>query len=80
MQIEGKRLKRTRLVQRGRYVVAVDVEMVVPTDDPSEPCYEPETVALLRQVAEHADRGDVQWLRQHGSVYELVESGSHSTS
>jgi len=61
-------------------VVAVDVEMVIPVDDPSEPCYEPETVDLLRQVAEHADRGDVQWLRQHGSVYELVEARLHPTS
>jgi hypothetical protein len=68
------------LVQRRRYVVAVDVEMVIPVDDPSEPCYEPETVDLLRQVAEHADRGDVQWLRQHGSVYELVEARLHPTS
>lgn len=54
--------------------------MVIPVDDPSEPCYEPETVDLLRQVAEHADRGDVQWLRQHGSVYELVEARLHPTS
>jgi hypothetical protein len=76
MQIDGKRLKRTRLVQKGRYVVAVEVEMVVPPDDPSEPCYEPETVALLRQVAEHAERGDVDWLRQHGTVYEVVGSAS----
>jgi len=76
MQIEGRRLKRTRLIQKGRFVVAVEVEMVVPPDDPSEPCYEAETVALLRQVAEHAERGDLAWLRQHGTVYEVVDSGS----
>jgi hypothetical protein len=62
------------LVQTGRYVVAVEVEMVVPPEDPSEPCYESETVAFLQQVAEHAERGDVHWLRQHGRVYELVDS------
>lgn len=73
MQIEGKRVKRTRLVERGRYVVSVPLELVVPAEDPSEPCYEPETVELLRQVAEHAERGDVEWLRRHGKVYELVE-------
>ncbi len=74
MQIEGKRLSRTRLIARGRYVVSLEVEMVVPTEDDSEPCYEPETVQLLRQVAERAERGDVDWLRRHGKVYELIES------
>ena len=74
MRVEGKRLKRTRLIQKGRYVVAVEVQMVLPPDDPTEPCYEAETVALLKQVAEHAERGDLEWLRQHGTVYELVES------
>ena len=74
MQIEGKRLKRNRLIQRGRYVVSVEVEMVVPVEDQSEPCYEPEAVELLRQVAERAERGDVEWLRRQGKVYELLES------
>lgn len=75
MRIPGKRLKRTRLIQRNRFVVAVDVEMVIPPDDPSEPCYEAETVNFLRQVAEHAERGDKDWLQKHGTVYELVEAG-----
>lgn len=74
MRISGQRIKRTRLVQAGRYVVAVDVEAVIPEDDPSEPCYEAETVNLLREVAEHADRGDVDWLKTHGTVYQLVEA------
>jgi hypothetical protein len=74
MRIEGKRLKRTRLIQKGRYVVAVEVEMVVPPDDPSEPCYESETVEFLRQVEARAEQGDVAWLRQVGQVYELVEA------
>lgn len=72
MQIEGKRIKRTRLIEKGRYVVSVDVEMVFPVDDESEPCYEPDTVDLLRQISEHAERGDLEWLRQRGRVYELV--------
>jgi hypothetical protein len=69
MHIEGERIKRTRLVQTDKYVVAVDVEMVIPADDPSEPCYEAETVKLLRDVREHAERGDVAWLTQKGKVY-----------
>lgn len=74
MRIPGKRIKRTRLIQTEKYVVAVEVEMVVPVDDPSEPCYEAETVKLLKEVKEHAERGDVDWLRQHGKVYEAVEA------
>ena len=37
MRIPGERVKRTRLVQTDQYVVAVDVEMVIPPDDPDEP-------------------------------------------
>jgi hypothetical protein len=75
MRIPGERVKRTRLVQSDRYVVAVEVEMVIPPDDPSEPCYEAETVQLLRQVRERADGGDLDWLRRHGKVYEAVTAG-----
>jgi hypothetical protein len=74
MRIPGKRIQRTRWVHTDRYVVAVEVEMVIPVDDPSEPCYESETVQLLREVEEHAQRGDVEWLRQHGKVYEAVDA------
>ncbi|HEX4071605.1 MAG TPA: hypothetical protein VHX68_10555 [Planctomycetaceae bacterium] len=73
MKIPGKRLNRTRLVRGGRYVVAVDVEMVIPADDPSEPCYEAETIEFLKDIAERAERGEKDWLLQHGRVYELVE-------
>jgi len=72
MRIEGQRVKRTKLIQTNRYVVAVEVELVVPPDDPSEPCYEAETVQHLRQVRERAEAGDVGWLTRHGRVYELV--------
>lgn len=61
MRIPGQRLKRTRLIHTDRYVVAIEVEMVVPIDDPGEPCYEAQTVQLLRDVKERADRGDLDW-------------------
>jgi hypothetical protein len=73
MKIPGKRLNRTRLVRGGRYVVAIEVEMVIPADDPSEPCYEAETIELLKDIAHRAEQGDKDWLLQHGRVYELVE-------
>ena len=54
--------------------------MVIPPDDPSEPCYESETVQLVREVAEHAERGDTAWLEQQGQVYELVGPGRGPSS
>ncbi|MCI0332418.1 MAG: hypothetical protein L0228_04250 [Planctomycetes bacterium] len=72
MRIAGERIKKTRLIQTDKYVVAVDVEMVIPADDPSEPCYESETVDYLREVKERAEQGDVAWLTQKGKVYAAV--------
>ena len=72
MRIPGERIKRTRLIQTEKYVVALEVEMVIPVDDPSEPCYEAETVQLLREVRERAERGDLAWLTQKGKVYAAV--------
>jgi hypothetical protein len=74
MRIPGQRIKRTRLIQSEKYVVAVEVEMVIPADDPSEPCYEAETIQLLRQIKKHADQGDTVWLKQHGKVYAALEA------
>jgi hypothetical protein len=74
MQIPGQRIKRTRLVRTEKYVVAVEVEMVIPDDDPSEPCYESETVQLFREIKEHAEQGDVTWLAKKGKVYAAIEA------
>ena len=69
MRVPGKRVRRTRLVRTDRYVVAVEVEAVIPDADPREPCYESETVELLREVETRARAGDVAWLRGRGKVY-----------
>ena len=74
MRIPGERIKRTRLIQAEKYVVAVEVEMVIPADDPSEPCYESETVRLLKEIKDHADQGDLAWLTKHGRVYAAIEA------
>jgi len=36
--------------------------LVIPPSDPSEPCLEPETVALLRDIRQHAEAGDIPCL------------------
>jgi hypothetical protein len=74
MRIPGPRVKRQRLIHTDKYVVAVEVELVIPPDDPGEPCYEAETVELLRQVKQHAEQGDLPWLMQHGKVYAAVDA------
>ena len=62
MRVAGERIKRTRLIQTEKYVVAVEVELVILPDDPSEPCYEAETIRFLREVKERAEHGDLAWL------------------
>ena len=74
MRIPGQRIRRTRLIQTDKFVVAVEVEMVIPADDPSEPCYESETIQLLREIKEHAEREDVDWLTKKGKVYAAVDA------
>jgi hypothetical protein len=54
MNIPGKRVGRTRLVRTDRFVIAVEVEAVIPDADPSEACFEPQVVELLREVESHA--------------------------
>lgn len=77
MRIDGKRIKRTRLIQTEKYVVAIQFELVIPVDDPSEPCYESETVELLREAKERAERAegdDLAWLLQNGKVYIALDA------
>ena len=76
MQLQGKRVRRTRLVRTERFVVAVEVEAVIPDADPTEPCFEPDVVDLLRQVEVHAKGGDVEWLKRHGKVYAAVDEAA----
>lgn len=69
MRIQGKRVKLKRWIHTEHYVVRVELDAVIPVDDPSEPCFEPQAVEFLRQVRERAEAGDVQWLKQVGEVY-----------
>jgi hypothetical protein len=74
MRIPGKRIRKTRLVRTERFIIEVEVEAVVPDSDPSEPCYESETVELLREVESRARAGDVEWLKRHGKVYTSLDA------
>ena len=67
-----RRERRKRWVQRGRYAVEVEVEVVYPPEDPSEPCLEPKTVRLLDEIARRAEKGDLAYLRKVGRVFQAV--------
>ncbi len=64
---------RKRWVQRGQYAVEVEVEVVYPEDDPSEPCLEPGTLRWLDEVARKAEEGDVEFLQNVGRLFQAVE-------
>ena len=67
--ISGKRIKRTRFIQTDRFVVAVNVEAVIPDEDPSEPCFEPDTVELLRNVeSRRYAKRQLTWFRREPEV------------
>jgi hypothetical protein len=74
MQIPGERIKTTRWIHSDRFVVAVEVEMVIPPDDPSEPCYESETIRWLKEIEQQAQQGDIARLKRIGKVYEAVDA------
>lgn len=67
-----RREKRKRWVQRGQLAVEVEVEVLYPADDPSEPCLEPETVRWLDEVARKATEGDIEFLQRVGRVFQAV--------
>jgi len=67
-----RREKRKRWIQRGQYAVEVEVEVIYPGEDPSEPCLEPTTVKWLDEIARRAADGDVEFLRRVGRVFHAV--------
>lgn len=69
---EERREKRKRWVQRGRYAVELEVEVIYPSDDPSEACLEPATAKFIDDVAHRAEQGDVDFLRTVGRVFETI--------
>jgi hypothetical protein len=72
--MKERRERRKRWVQRGQFAVEVEVEVVFPADDPSEPCLEPQTVRWLDEVAQKAQQGDLEYLRKVGRVFQAVAS------
>ena len=68
-RVPGKRVKLTKWIHGTRCVVAVEVDAVIPTADPSEPCLEPATVKWLDELQAMANAGNVTALARVGEVY-----------
>ena len=69
MQIPGKRIRIPRWIHGARCVVRVEVDAIIPDEDPSEPCLEPATIRFLDGLQKLADEGAVEELAGHGDVY-----------
>ena len=74
MSIPGIHVKQTRLVQTEQFIVALEVDAIIPDEDHSEPCFEPPAVEFLKEVERHAKLGDKEWLMRHGRVYQRVNA------
>ncbi len=60
----------TEWITGGDLAVAVEVDVVYPSDAPSEPTFRPETVRKLEHLRRCAERGDVAELERAGRVYQ----------
>ena len=70
--MQERREMRKRWVQRGDYAVEVEIEVVYPAEDPSEPCLEPKTLRRLERIARRAEAGDLKYLRTVGRVFKAI--------
>lgn len=57
------------VAQGNPFAVRIEVDAVIPDEDPSEPCLTPPTLRLLDRLRDLADAGDLDELARHGQVY-----------
>ena len=69
MKIPGKRIKVIRWIEGNLCALRAEVDAVIPDAEPSEPCFELESIRLLDHLQELADAGKIEELEKHGTVY-----------
>lgn len=69
MLLPGKRIKLEQWIHAPACVVRVEVDAIIPDDDPSEPCLEPPTIRFLDDLQTKADQGQITELEKVGDVY-----------
>jgi len=69
MTIEGEPVRVWRWVHSGPIAVHVEVDAVIPKDDPTEPCLTAEVARHLDYLQQLADEGNMAKLAQFGEVF-----------
>jgi hypothetical protein len=67
--IKGKRVKVPQWIHAQLCVVRVEVDAVIPDEDPSEPCFEPAAVKWMDELQRLADAGQIDELAKIGEVF-----------
>jgi hypothetical protein len=67
--LTGKRVKVPQWIHGQRCVVRVEVDAIIPDEDPSEPCFEPAAVKWMDRLQQLADEGNVAELAKLGRIY-----------
>lgn len=67
--IKGKHVKIPQWIHGKLCVVRVEVDAVIPDEDPAEPCFEPPAVKWMDELQRLADAGDVNALASVGELY-----------
>lgn len=68
-RLPGRRETRHRWLHSRGLEVLIEYEVVIPDEDPSEPCLEPDTIQRLVEIARRADAGDIDYLRTIGLIF-----------
>ena len=69
MKTKGEEVRISKWIHGDYCAVHVEVDAVIPEDDPGEPCLDLKTVRFLDHLQELADAGNVAELEKHGTVY-----------
>ena len=67
--LPGRRIRIPRWVFGDRYIVQVEVDAILPEDEPTEPCLEPATLHHLDQIQQWINSGQLDELEKAGAVY-----------
>ena len=69
MRLEGERTRVPQWIRGDSFVLETEVEAVIPVDDQSEPCLEPDVCQFLDYLHDRADARDFTELEKHGTIY-----------
>ena len=69
MPLQGTKVRVPQWIHGNTFVVHLEVDAVIPEEDPSEPCLEPDTLKFLDRLQSLADEGNVDALERYGTVY-----------